>query len=481
MLAGSHPESSSSAERRLRRAREHVSKRWFPVNRGLLAKIRKGLDEGVYDLDVDFLITEIKTDFGLFTQCLATLTGMLRRERHDLPEQLNPVSIFEHAGLDRIRRVLNDASLFNSDHSLEQINEAQFACLQQALISASTAEVLAAQHNIHPQVGYSVGLLRQLGLTLVAWNYPKTYLRAAAQHHHDLELELSRTLGFSPTLLAVSLVRDWGLSDEIRCAMGESGTRGVSQISLRLQKICEVGEALARANDPEHYPEAKSAWEHARRQICAMLGSDDLQLIRERVRHNCESYIAQYPELFEGIEEVDPVKRIEELTRAGTALRNPWIKLCPPRLKRRLTELYERLGSKDIDKENLGVLVRELIPLAGFTGGCVYVVDPAANTLMPRVKIGQPRLHECKPLPCQHNGSGSPIYAAYACSAPIMETALPDRTGGLSCLAATFGGARKVGVLYLEIPDTPLRATDPNKLHRFRALLQALDDCLQLR
>jgi len=487
MFSGSQNETGSHAgERRLRRAKEHVLKRWFPVNTGMLEKIRCGLNEGAYDLDLDFLIVDIKADFSLFTQCLGRLTAMLRDEGAALPADMNPISVFQCAGIERIRRVICDEIPAAGEHSFETMSEAQFARLQQAMVSASTAEVLSEQQNIHPHLGYSVGLLRQLGLTLIAWNYPKTYSRALAQQN-DLELELSRALGFSPALLAESLVREWGLGEDICGAVGDSppgaAGAGMSQVGLRLQKICQIGEALARANDPEHYPEARSAWESVRRQLISVLGSDSLKLIQQRVQENCAAYVSNYPELFQGIEELDPVKRLVPEERAGAALRNPWIKCCSPRLKRQLIELYERLGTHEIDRDAVSYLVKELIPLGGFTGGCIYVIDPSSGMLMPRVKIGLPRLLSCVPLPSkpEERDDESPIHAAFACSAPIMETALPGSSGLLSYIAASFGGSRKVGVLYLEMPDVSLRATDPSRLQRFKALLQALNDCLHLR
>lgn len=473
---------SAAGERRLRRAKEHVLKRWFPVNRTLLEKVRSGLADGAYDLDLDFLIVDIKTDFALFTQCLGRLMELLRAEGVKVTADMNPITVFKCAGLERIRRVVCHEIGANSDHSFESMSEAQFARLQQAMISASTAEVLSEQQNIHPHIGYSVGLLRQLGLTLIAWNYPKTYARALAQQR-DLELELSKALGFSPALLAVTLLREWGFGEDICGAVGDLDQAQISQVGGRLQKICQIGEALARANDPEHYPEARSAWENVRRQLLTVLGSDSLKLIQERVRENCVNYVTHYPELFQGIEELDPVKRIQHEERAGVTLRNPWIKCCMPRLKRRLLELYERIGVGEIDKNNVAFLVKELIPLAGFSGGCIYVIDPTTNMLMPRVRIAEPRLLPCAPLPlaAEHAADESPIHAAFSCTTPIMETALPDRSGLLSYIAASFGGSRKVGVLYLEMPDVSLRATDPSRLQRFKALLQALNDCLNLK
>lgn len=58
--------SHSVNSRRLLRASQYVQKQWLPVNRDLLKKIQIGLDDGVYELDLSFLIDDIKLDHGLF-------------------------------------------------------------------------------------------------------------------------------------------------------------------------------------------------------------------------------------------------------------------------------------------------------------------------------------------------------------------------------------------------------------------------------
>ncbi len=62
-----HKESVSPPNLKLSRALNKVSRAWFPANPTTVSKLLDGLEKGAYDLDIDFLITEIQSDFALYT------------------------------------------------------------------------------------------------------------------------------------------------------------------------------------------------------------------------------------------------------------------------------------------------------------------------------------------------------------------------------------------------------------------------------
>ena len=180
-------------------------------------------------------------------------------------------------------------------HQLSEATPLQAQRVQHAMISASTAETLAECEELPADLGFTSGVVRQLGLTLIAFNYPHVYARAVAKLADgvDLEQTLSKVLGFSPTMLGISLGRKWGLAPELQLAMGDTQrwteSDVVDDVAARLVKVCQVGEALARANDPEHYPSALSDWTTAENEITAYLGPGGMQKVRARIEHNCAS------------------------------------------------------------------------------------------------------------------------------------------------------------------------------------------------
>ena len=94
----------------LRRAVQHVSNLWFPVNPDLLLRVRKSLNEGRYDLDVDFLIEDLRPDLALFTHCIRSLSEMLAGELGvESPSRgaLSVRELFKAAGNDRIKKVFS--------------------------------------------------------------------------------------------------------------------------------------------------------------------------------------------------------------------------------------------------------------------------------------------------------------------------------------------------------------------------------------
>lgn len=491
MLEGSSQavNNSGSSARRLERAREHVERMWFPVNMPLLEKIKLGLKEGIYDLDVDFLIVELKSDFSLFAFCLKNLLAQIREKKIAPPpaEMLeNPVGLLRWAGVSVLRKLLETDPKKISIHSLNQTTEFQSSCLKEAMISSSTAELMAGNELLGSDMGFACGVMRQLGLTLIAWNYPTVYrkaMAAAAEAQSSLDQVLSQLLGFSPLLLASSLVTSWGLKADLVDSQVRQGTAAtqLQNVAERLHHICEVGEALARANHPEIHPGAAKDWEMARSQIEENLGEQALKIITEKVRDNCESYINAYPELFSSLEEIDPDARIVESRQKKSQKRNPFLKNCAPALRKVIEHLYAAIEEGPVSRENISLVVRDIIPLAGFSGGCIYTLDPGTMTLSPRLRIGVLSKPDIQPVLYRPNlPSDDPIVAAFQCQTPVVEDASLDLASDLTLIAGALGDRQRTGVLYLEAPAFMHDDGESLMLLHFKAVRQTLQDVLRL-
>ncbi len=467
------PTPISSLDRRLERAREHVSKMWFPPDPELLRRVRSGLASGAYDLDIDFLIDEIRDDFALFTFSLKGLTVVLADEGVEAPHGLSPIEILRWAGLPRLRRIFGGADESISFHNLREVSDFQAARLKEAIVSASTAEVLAEHGALDPDTGYSTALLRQLGLTLIAWNYPALYRRSlAAQDADGLDEVLTRALGFSPAHLGGAVMRDWPLTGEIHAAVFEPSRAKRVSPPGRLEHICRIGEMLARANDPENHPSAAADWQHVRRELEDSLGADGLHVIQARSRDNGRHYATLDIVGLEDITELDPARRVHVHTGTALLRGNRHIKHCPPLLARKLKDLYANIVPGRIDRANVNTLVREIIPSAGFSGGAIFILDPIELRLVPRLRIGEPRLRTLSTLTV--SGSRDPVMTAFQCRAPVQESS----EFGIAILSGCIGGEHRAGVLYLEFPQ--ILASGPRIATAFKAIRRALDDCLGL-
>jgi hypothetical protein len=206
-----HDTNASFESRRLQRALTHVSNFWFPPNAHLLGQIKTGLNDGRYELGMEFLLQDVKRDYALYMYLLRELAHMLRKDGVEVKFS-EPLRLLESAGMERIRKILSVDKRAISQHDPEVLTEFQARQFEASLISASTAEVLCEHGEMAPDSAHLTALLRQLGLTLIAWNYPIVYQRALVAQSQDKNLDdlISEKLGFSPVMLAVTVVREWG-------------------------------------------------------------------------------------------------------------------------------------------------------------------------------------------------------------------------------------------------------------------------------
>lgn len=472
---------------RLERAAQRAHDHWIPSNPVLTSRIRGGLKTGEYNSDLEGLIRELKTDFALFMLCVRESLAMLRTEGKPIPRSANPLQILRIAGVKRLAQILERSGQRISTHTLAQASEPQQLRLKEAMISASTAELLASSKAITPEIGFSVALLRQLGLALIAWNYPTVYQRALERSDETVSLEhaIDEMLGFSPTLFGSYLLARWGVSDEMRAIVGEDPgaheVRPLNESQTFLRKICEVGEALARAENPEHYPRAEEDWEMARQAIRSSLGFDGLQIVQARVRENCGNYRGLLKEIFADTALLNPGQRIAAFKDRRALDRNPYIKKCQPSLRHALHELYARMDSRSICQHTVRVLARELFQLGGFVGGCVYVLDPAVRQFVPRLTIGKVALRQISTVSySRYSAENDPVIRAFDCQAPLVNHGQTDSTQELASITAALGSGQKIGVLYLEVPQVALNAFDRSIMTHFKALRRALEDALRL-
>lgn len=475
----------SFSEKRLERATRHVVDLWFPPNPEVLKRIKTGLEDGSYELDISFLISEIKSDFSIFVYCLRQLGTMLKEQGLKPPAGLNPVEMLRFVGLDALKAILLVDERQISKHTLGVSNELQSRRTQEAFISASTAEVLCEHEKIDGELGFSCGLLRQLGYTLIAWNYPTVYRRvfSGLTESQSLDNELSKALGFSPMLLAMTVVRKWGLGLEVETALGipAEDPQSESKIGKILEKFCTIGEALARANDPDHYPTARSDWELARVEIETRLGREGFKFIQEKVKDHLEDYVKLLPNFFKATIELDPEQRVQAHAERTLLKNNPNVEHCFPALKARFKELYAHIYPGSVSRENLRFLVKNVIPLAGFSGGAIFTLDPGTMELTPRLKLGSVVLRELEPLRYSVDFPNSdPIVTAYRLDSPIMESMETEHHGAVTFFAGVVGTQERTGVLYLEVPSELMEDPQMNSLLHFKAIRQALNDCLGL-
>lgn len=479
----------------LRRAVTHVNSLWFPINVELLERVKAGLSEGKYDLDLEFLINDLKGDLALFTYTIKGLCEIIEREQGNSSfGELSVRALFDSAGIARIQKVLAVPANQITRHATNSSTNSQVETVEAALISASAAELLAERTGVDGVDSYSSAVLRQLGLTLIAYNYPTAFRKALASTGggKDLDISLSEQLGFSPILLASAVVQQWRpLSRAIRFAVG--GERALNPEELprsaeaqsaaqAIQKLCEVGEALVRASAPARYPTAANDWKKAKEYVESTLGHDGLHKIAEKVRENCSGYVKLFPGMMERAQNFSPELKLHEHQSAELVAQNPLISQCLPPLKIALTELYAKLESGIEVKESLQHLVSRVIPVSGFTSGAVFTLDPTLNALVPRLKFGQTELRKIASIQLGGStGASDCVTLGFTCNAPIVENYQLSDENEVGLVCGAIGVSQVIGVLYVEYPYAVLKELSGGALVHFKAIREALNDCLRLK
>ncbi len=488
----------------IERAYDHVVTNWFPVQSEVLERIQSRLAAGEYDAHRKELTKDLKEDFSLFMFCLKELTGLLETNKlHGVPQPQNstPIDMIESSDIEVLKSILAAPPSVISTHSMADINELQTLRFRDSMLSASVAELLAEKTDIDPDLGFSCGLLRQLGLTLISWNYPRVYARALENlpANCTLDTALQKVLGFSPSLLGITCARRWNLLPEIMVALGDKErpvapafgapvfgdyktSAAEADIANKLAKICEVGEALARANDPEHYPTALADWKIAEEAIIEHLGPDGISAVFDRAKHNCKSYAKQSPELVAFTQTTPVAEKIANSQYAKVLTeRNVHLKTCPKELRDKIVELYHHLSADKISQENLRVFVHEVIPYAGFNAGCIFMLDPAKRVLAPVMKLGALPKERLRSVGLSSVLAQFDIVAsAYSCKSPLREQSAPQGGKRKTGVAGVVGNNTPVGVLYLETETEERSGEEVDPMPSFRALRQALNDCLNL-
>jgi hypothetical protein len=308
-----------------------------------------------------------------------------------------------------------------------------------------------------------------------------------------LDEELTLELGFSPSLLAMRVLRP---STE-----QESHSNAFEETWATYDRLCEVGEALARAENPGTYPSAENDWKLANAYLQKTVGAEGIDLIRNRAIEHSREYQNTLAASFQNLQDFNPEKKVTHYKKAQSALKNRYLQYCSPQVQRALRNLYAEMSGTNALGQVLEHLFRGVIPEAGFTGGCVFVVDPSTFALMPRTVFGTVKLRPVQQVALRRNGMAAEDadpslgvlggrgesafevdYAAtaLACSQPVIERPDSKSTEPLTGMYGSLGEMRKIGVLYLEVPEGTSLMGDARTIGAFKAMRQALIDALRL-
>lgn len=466
---------SDHAERRIDRALQHVLKPWFPINQDVLQIVRKRFADGDYEKVPGELLKDLKGDFALFTLVVKELLQVGKAAGASAATLHNPVELIKWAGPQRILAILANDKKLPVIHSLHWSEPFQISRLRETAISATTASLLSEKKNLDPEVGFARSVVREIGLNLIAWNYPSLYSKVieGLKPGQNLDDELSKELGFTPTLLAVRIMRP-DVDQE------DPQVEEVERQWNLYDDLCEIGEALARAEHPETYPSAENDWKKAEAFLSETVGADAIQLVKGRAQEHTSRYEKSLPNTFGTVAAFNPERNIRVHKKMVRVIDEALLKQCSHVVQSALKALYADMDGEKVSRAAVETLIKRIIPQAGFTGGCVFVIDPTTLTLKPRTVIGRVALRSTKDVALDPGDHA--VTALSNTEALVVESREDLSSSALAGIYRALGEQRKVGVLYLESPsgiDSP--STRERALVTFEAMRRALSDVLLLQ
>lgn len=456
-----------------------LSQQWLPVQSHTTKFVIGRFQEGIYACSKAHLVRDIRQDPGLYLFCVKELSKRMPSSDH------TPVELFFSSPLEWIFEIINNAQVL---HSTDSIKSFQAARIKETMVAAVTSELLCPTVTIDPELGYTSSLLRQLGITLTAWNYPSEYERGLARVDADYSLDSALTdiLGFSPSTLGSTFARDWRLCTEIQEALNTlPDTKSAFACSQRLvrhenpgtriRKICEIGEALARAMQPGSHTEVERL-EQAQIELVRHLGKDAIKKISQTTRKRLMHY-RSYDLHMPAVASTKDLKRVVAASMQADQWKsqNIYLSKLTPEQRNTLEEVYAKLTANNIARDAIRLLVKEIIPAFGFPNGYVYIQSPKHKMLLATLTIGSPSGISPKRIsPHLAIHQRFLVASAYSLKSTLRtEVVLPGNVTG-TAFAARIGVKQPVGVLYLESTPELIKSSDIDPMVR----IQALQYCL---
>jgi len=465
--------------RALTAALEHVTRGGLPPLLHQFELIKRGVASGRYDSNRSELITELRRDPGSYTWVLRSL----RRYLPDAARRIHPEQHLRTLDAGDLRRLFNATPESLSLHRGATMSRPQALRLQHSLISAHTAAALAREAALDEGAAFTAAMLRQLGLNLIAWNYPQQYAQALlAQRRGESTIEerLERLLGISPKALGRTLAASWELPPEVLHTLDAAGTPvPLGQVRpLSLHEVCELAELFARANDPLHYPRAGAEWSETAARLADTLAS------RITATLGSELTVALAP-LAELRPDDSPPALLPRAQRGkshplpGEILlgRNEYVRRCSPAVKDLVALAYRQIPSIGAPAvPALKTVVEVIAPRLGFSAGCLYLMNERAQTLQPALRFGD---RETGAYPALRVSKGNMVTTSLDTEVPVVaHHPVPTGEREQIAIAGGIAASRHRGVLYLEVTADGAESTEAQSLIHFQVLRQTLMDVL---
>lgn len=462
---------------------EHIARGGLPVNPQVLKAVKEGLASGAFEAEPEKLTQLVKSDPGLLFHVAKGMRSVVEEVR----EGLDPFEQLRVLEQEKREKLFASSEREISIHRLREATPAQILRYQHAIISAKTAEALAPSAAIEPDLAFSGASLRQLGHSLLAWNYPEIYARALLRQRTKgipIEGELKKMLGLSPAEVGARFAAEWQLKPELRRALTPSAsgqgaaisTRGQADERLSLSELLDVSDLFAKANDPQHYPKAQEQWRAVEEVLEKALGVRVSELASPAIKE-AFSYL-----------EGQSARRIDtpffkhddppgDLSDAQKQLLedNSYLKRCSTNAQTALRKVYQLTDPTQVSVDALRYLVDRIVPELGFSSGCLYLFKRDSALLKPALRVGATPLEQYR---AYKENEGGPVSGSLASPVTLAQQARKVDGSETIRLYGSILNDTHPGVLALEVAPDKVEDVTHDASTLFNAIRRCMGQCL---
>jgi HDOD domain len=469
---------------RLEQAIRHCARGWLPVQASVYNRFKERLRAGEYEGKHEHFLLDLRADPALFFYVAS-------RFCHLFPS-LHQGAGATYPSMSEMAEVLQSLPPRAEDlslHTLSNASKLQVARLRHGVVSTSTAELIAVKHGYDSLSTFSCASLRQLGLSLIAFNYPSIYRRACEESRArsvSVALEVERLLGFSPEKLAACLGMKWGMREDIAHSVlatpiGRPPT--TSQNLPWVLRFATVGESFARLSDHDTYPHAFEEGQWVKDEFTKLLGKDALALVQEKIT---ETFLAQGLSLDSAKNTLGSLEEIIERSHSSFASHsmkeNQALQECSQATVELFQQIYALIRPRSASLAATNHLVSEVVPRLGFSRGCIYVVDQKTQIALPRLRFSpDDATRYCAVSLTQGTELAHLLASARNAPAPLREkNVFLHSATPMSHVTWKLGDEKNLGILHLEVNEEHTDRSSRDILTLFEVLRRALLCCVGL-
>lgn len=480
----------------LEKAYNLVSNNWFPFDQSVLGELNSKIKDETATKEEILLI--LKKDASLFLLCLKEVLSAPNIFGASEPTR-EFTKYLENASLGQLQQSLEGIAKRSYTHTVASSTNFQKQRLSEMIVSSQTADKLSANDPDINEVACSCSMMRQLGLTLIAWNYPRIFEKVTSktQSKDALDSDFAAVLGFTPMMLACTVLEKWGLPQYYIEAVKdrsnlknrkavESSEQNGKDVFSRVSNICAAGEALARATNPTLYSTAEADIELASEYIESFLGEEGVIDIISSAREKLDDLALEVPPLLQSRARAELDEKIKNKIKGDLLLsKNPYLGALPQNVLHRVSKLYQEIIPNSPAYSSVSLYAKEIFPISGFITLQVYLFDPFERKLYPSLVLGKSKSLIPKNIYLKSlSGQYDLLAEALKTKTPITNSQFFDQGEEISIFASSLGDASTVGVMYVEMLRSKYEkiatGTDLDSLKYFKAFKILLSDCLGL-